>query len=248
MCVVSQISGKAQVAQEPYQSDGLKAGSAAVKVSDHRASLFLLVVRVGEDSLLPWNPDCELRRKRETRLCWPTGAHYVCEGEGVQVGTRTLPEGQVPSRISSSQGRGLTGWWGGRGKATQHAQVAMFARMVHQSSSGLYSAPAYPHSFHTHPQHSGHAHVHCTLLHVTHCYSSQVLQSHTPDASQLALRGWSIEAALASSTLSQRPVSLGDVERRLAVADPALWQEYQVCVCVGGGGWGGKEEGRGGRV
>jgi hypothetical protein len=88
MCVVSQISGKAQVAQEPYQSDGLKAGLAAVKVSDHRASLFLLVMRVGEDSLLPWNPDCELHRKRQTRLCWPTGAHYVCEGGGGAGGHR----------------------------------------------------------------------------------------------------------------------------------------------------------------
>jgi hypothetical protein len=74
-----------------------------------------------------------------------------------------------------------------------------------------------------------------------HCLTLQLLQTHSPDPSQLAVRGWSIESALASSPLTQRPVSLADVERRLAVADPGLWQEYQ----VGGGGCAGVSRGIG---
>jgi hypothetical protein len=75
----------------------------------------------------------------------------------------------------------------------------------------------------------GSAVVPCYWLHCT----AQVLQAHSPDASQLGVRGWSIEAALCASPLTHRPVSLAEVEARLAVADPCLWQEYQ----VGRGGW-----------
>lgn len=67
----------------------------------------------------------------------------------------------------------------------------------------------------------------------------QVLHTPTVDASQLAVRGWSIEAALSSSPLTHAPVSLADVERRLAVADPALWQDYQVQHVWHRGGEGG---------
>lgn len=71
---------------------------------------------------------------------------------------------------------------------------------------------------------------HCLSVCLCWCTGStaQVVQTHSPDTSQLGVRGWSIEAALACSPLTHTPVSLADVERRLAVADPPLWQEYQV--------------------
>jgi hypothetical protein len=64
----------------------------------------------------------------------------------------------------------------------------------------------------------------------------QALQPYSPDASQLALAGTSIEAALSASLAAHgggagAGVTLADVMARLAVADPALLQELRV------GGW-----------
>jgi hypothetical protein len=92
---------------------------------------------------------------------------------------------------------------------------------------------------------------HATLVVTLHpCYASgpqvplsplcpipplQALQQQPAHTSQLAVTGWSIEAALAASPLTCRLVGLADVERRLAVADPGMFLEYQVCGEGGGG-------------
>lgn len=57
----------------------------------------------------------------------------------------------------------------------------------------------------------------------------QALASAAPEAGALFVSGNSIESQLLSS-LAVRPVGLDQVEARLAVADPALFREYQVSV------------------
>eukprot|EP00775_Hariotina_reticulata_P007579 gene7579-7783_t len=54
----------------------------------------------------------------------------------------------------------------------------------------------------------------------------KALQPHAPGADDLAVSGWSIERVLAT-TLAAAPVNLQQVEARMAVADPALFREYQ---------------------
>ena len=50
-----------------------------------------------------------------------------------------------------------------------------------------------------------------------------------PDIDSLHVVGSGLEEALWSTSL--RPVSVADVEARLAVADPGLFQTYQVKYC-----------------
>jgi hypothetical protein len=56
----------------------------------------------------------------------------------------------------------------------------------------------------------------------------QALAPAAPDAESLIVTGTSLDCADLAASLSVQPVGLAAVEARLAVADPALFKEYQV--------------------
>jgi hypothetical protein len=54
------------------------------------------------------------------------------------------------------------------------------------------------------------------------------LGTSAPDADSLVVTGTSLDCADLAASLAVQPVGLAAVEARLAVADPALFKEYQV--------------------
>jgi hypothetical protein len=58
--------------------------------------------------------------------------------------------------------------------------------------------------------------------------STQALGISASDADSLVVTGTSLDCADLAASLAVQPVGLAAVEARLAVADPALYREYQV--------------------